>query len=754
MVESVGNGGNSDNRPDSRGALLNGGASDSALRQDRPQRPRFGSVAIIGAVATGFLIAALAAVILGALLRIVTIAEKAEQTVVPLVIQQHNHAVMASDLARVAEVILGSRSREERVAALQEAELIAHRFASVADTSVLSRLDSALHAVRRSAYRADVLDALNASAQGHLRRIEAVVPFDGPASLPSRKGDELLSVYAMRHILEAAQQAENGAVLDRLRDRFDVVADRLRGLLKGGPIDLGAGQPMTLATLEQVAVVFDLRREYLVVVAQVQAETATARRLLAELSGGLSADAAATASQSSSEIVSYGRNGIAVGAVALTIGLLVLALGAWFISRHVINPVLRAHAALEAVQRGERPPDLPSARLEEFDAVGRSVERLFEVLTELKDKERQALRSRQQLQFIFDVSPIPFLMTGVDNSIVMDANKALCALFRVGSGALVGRPVKDFWVQPQRMDEMIAYLRREGRVDNFEAHLMAADGREFWAVLSTRVVELDSGKVMLIGLYDITERKAYEARLHSLVTELEASNGELEQFAYVTSHDLQEPLRMVTSYLQLLERRYSTDLTDEAREFIGFAVDGARRMQQLIIDLLDYSRIGRDTAPERLRMDGVLDDVCRTLRVATEESGATIQIIRPMPCIHGVRADMQRLLTNLIGNAIKYRAPDRAPVVTVSAERTGHQWLFTVSDNGIGISPEHAERVFLIFQRLHGQTAYAGTGIGLAICRKIVELHGGRIWLDTSLGDTDGQVGATFHFTLPDADAV
>ena len=242
-------------------------------------------------------------------------------------------------------------------------------------------------------------------------------------------------------------------------------------------------------------------------------------------------------------------------------------------------------------------------------------------------------------------------------------------------------------------------------------------------------------------LYENSQRLAEALRQTSL--ELQRSNAELEQFAYVASHDLQEPLRMVTSYLQLLERRYRDRLDQDASEFIGFAVDGASRMQTLIQDLLAYSRVGtRGGAFTPTDCDAVLDRVLAGLGVSIAESGARIAR-EPLPTVTVDSSQMGQLLQNLVGNAIKFRG-ESPPRIRVAAESRPEDWLFSVQDNGIGIDPAHAERIFQVFQRLHGIGKYPGTGIGLAVCKKIVERHGGTIWVESEAG-----AGSTFFFTIP-----
>lgn len=239
------------------------------------------------------------------------------------------------------------------------------------------------------------------------------------------------------------------------------------------------------------------------------------------------------------------------------------------------------------------------------------------------------------------------------------------------------------------------------------------------------------------------ERRRFEEELRRRDAELLRSNADLEQFAYVASHDLQEPLRMVTSYVQLLERRYKGRLDADADEFIGYAVDGARRMQALINDLLAYSRVGTRAKPlEPVESEEALRRALRDLELAIRDSGARVSH-DALPRVMADPVQLAQLFLNLVGNAVKFRR-DEPLRVHVSAQRRGDEWVFGVQDNGIGIDPSDHERVFVMFQRLHDRARYPGTGIGLAICKKIVERHGGRIWVESEAGQ-----GATFRFTLP-----
>jgi PAS domain S-box-containing protein len=264
------------------------------------------------------------------------------------------------------------------------------------------------------------------------------------------------------------------------------------------------------------------------------------------------------------------------------------------------------------------------------------------------------------------------------------------------------------------------------------------DGVEVPVEIGLSPVEIDGDFFVVASVVDISARKEADE-------ELRRSNEELERFAYVASHDLQEPLRTVTSYVQLLARRYQDQLDDSGREFIAFAVDGAKRMQRLIQDLLAFSRVGtHGGAMERTEVEPIVDGALTSLGAAIAETGAEVTR-EPMPVVLGDAPQLRQLFANLLGNALKFHG-DAPPKVHVGARRQGARWELSVRDNGIGIEPEYFDRIFVIFQRLQVRNAYPGTGIGLAICKKIVERHGGRIRVQSAPG-----AGSTFSFTLPAA---
>ncbi|WP_049926386.1 sensor histidine kinase [Halopiger goleimassiliensis] len=246
-------------------------------------------------------------------------------------------------------------------------------------------------------------------------------------------------------------------------------------------------------------------------------------------------------------------------------------------------------------------------------------------------------------------------------------------------------------------------------------------------------------------LNTLVDRSRARSELNDTIEELEESNERLKRFAYVASHDLQEPLRMISSYLQLLESRYADDLDEEAREFIDFAVDGSDRMREMVDGLLTYSRIDMDDSSfEPVDCDAVVDDALTDLGVRIAETDAAIEA-KSLPSVEGNARQLEQLFSNLLSNAITYSG-DEPPRVEVSAERRGDRCVFAVADEGIGIEPAYRDQIFEIFNRLHAHDEFDGTGIGLSLCRKIVDHHGGDIWVDSEPGE-----GTTFYFTLPTA---
>lgn len=290
-------------------------------------------------------------------------------------------------------------------------------------------------------------------------------------------------------------------------------------------------------------------------------------------------------------------------------------------------------------------------------------------------------------------------------------------------------------------ENAVKMLRGE-RSSGYEFRMVTKRAVIKWVMETVAPVSYQGGRATLGNLIDITERKQAEEELEKTTAEMRRSNTELEQFAYVVSHDLQEPLRMVTSYTQLLARRYHGKLDADADDFITYAVDGAERMRALLNGLLDYSRVGTHGKPFKLTYcEDVLDQAMTNLKVAIEESGALVNHDY-LPMLIADEVQLVQLFQNLIGNSIKF-CSQKPPRIHVSAEKKGNQWVFSVRDNGIGIDPQYAQRIFEMFKRLHTKEEYPGTGMGLAICKKIVERHGGYIWIHSQ-----PEEGSTFYFTI------
>jgi PAS domain S-box-containing protein len=308
------------------------------------------------------------------------------------------------------------------------------------------------------------------------------------------------------------------------------------------------------------------------------------------------------------------------------------------------------------------------------------------------------------------------------------------------------------WMHPDDRDRVLDYVATHGGERDYssEFRIVRADGQVRWIAAHAFNVEVGEGEpARVVGFHtDITGQKEAQGQIASYIQQIKGSNSDLEQFAYVASHDLREPLRMISSYLALIDRRYGEKFDQDGREFLDFARNGAVRMDRLVLDLLDFSRIQRQGRPlETVSLAEVVADAERNLSLLVRESSAKIESDPDaLPTVLGDREQLVSLMQNLIGNAVKYRSDERIPLIRISAVRDGADWVVSVADNGIGIEPDYFDRIFRIFQRLHTHEAYDGTGIGLAVCKRIVERHGGRIWVESQPED-----GSAFFFTLPAA---
>ncbi len=373
------------------------------------------------------------------------------------------------------------------------------------------------------------------------------------------------------------------------------------------------------------------------------------------------------------------------------------------------------------------------------------------MVTDLTDRRRVAQeleRANARLTSYIEAALQGIVAVSADGRIVL-VNRSTEQMFGYPRAELLGQPLEMLLPASHRRAHVAHRVEffSEPRIRRMESGLALAglrkDGTEFPVEIGLSYIETEHGLLSLGLINDITERKRAADRLKRAHDDLLRSNQELEQFAYIASHDLQEPLRMVTGYLNLLDRRYRETLDDDAREFIGYAVDGATRMKGLIQDLLSVSRISRQALNlQPSSSASMLNHTLINLKIAIAESGADVTF-DPLPEVLADGALLTQVFQNLIGNAIKFRG-DAPPRIHVSARLDGADWIFSVQDNGIGIEQQHLERIFRIFERLNDPAKYAGSGIGLAITERIVARHGGKIWVESPPGQ-----GSTFYFSIP-----
>ncbi len=351
-------------------------------------------------------------------------------------------------------------------------------------------------------------------------------------------------------------------------------------------------------------------------------------------------------------------------------------------------------------------------------------------------------QSRELFRILFHRSPIGTYI--IQNGHFRLVNRQLAYILGYEEDELIGRPSLGFVLAEDRdaVRENAVRMLEGGCSLGYEFRIVTKQAKIKWVMETVAPVHYQRKRATLGSLIDVTERKQVEERLKQITGEMQRSNTELEQFAYVISHDLQEPLRMVSSYTQLLAKRYGNKLDSDADEFIAYAVDGAKRMQTLLHGLLDYSRVGTRGKPFSLvNCEHIVEQAMANLKIAIEESGASVSY-DVLPTVMGDEGQLVQLFQNLIGNAIKFRREEPLQV-HIWAGRRNSVVTFSVNDNGIGINPQHSQSIFEIFRRLHTREEYPGTGMGLAICKKIVERHGGHISVQSQPGQ-----GSTFHFSV------
>ena len=407
-------------------------------------------------------------------------------------------------------------------------------------------------------------------------------------------------------------------------------------------------------------------------------------------------------------------------------------IGQWLNVEVVPLPAKDTFACIfyDAAERSRAERDIHESELAEAKSV---LERTVE------ERTRELKKSEAKYRSLVETTNDGFWWADPDGRII-EASKGIAALLGYTVDELVGKHWSDM-VSQEWMGKATAEVsnRLRGKSTRYEFLMKRKDGSQVWVLVSGSPVLDDQGRYAgtLSAFTDINDRKHAEE-------ELRRSNEELQQFAYVASHDLREPLRMISSYLELLERKYDGRVLDErAKEYMHYAVDGSLRMQRMIDDLLTYARVETRRNPRtEVDMNEALATAMRDLKTKIEESGAEI-VHEPLPTIMADGKQMVVLLSNLLSNAIKFRS-EESPRINISAGKTDDEWIFCINDNGIGMDPSQTGRLFQMFVRLHSRHEFEGTGIGLAICNKIVERHGGIMCVTTKTGE-----GSTFYFTIP-----
>jgi len=366
-------------------------------------------------------------------------------------------------------------------------------------------------------------------------------------------------------------------------------------------------------------------------------------------------------------------------------------------------------------------------------------------IREQKNAEEELKSVNKFLDSVLDNIPNMVFVKDAHDLKFVRFNKAGEKLLGQTKKALIGKNDYDFFSKEQAdffTSKDKAVLSQNDIIDIPEEPIDTPNGQRWLHTKKIPILDPKGRPIYLLGISeDITDIRQANTELESKTKELERSNSELEQFAYVASHDLQEPLRTISSYVQLLAERYQDKLDKDANEFIAFAVDGSKRMRLLINSLLEYSRVNRIKPFEWIEVTDLIKEILQDMQEQIKESGVTIEF-KELPKIYGDTVLIGQLFQNLIANAIKFRG-EKNPEIRISCERKNDEYIFCVADNGIGIKKEYAEKIFVIFQRLNSREKYPGAGIGLSICRKIVERHGGKIWVESELGK-----GSAFYFTI------
>ena len=364
-------------------------------------------------------------------------------------------------------------------------------------------------------------------------------------------------------------------------------------------------------------------------------------------------------------------------------------------------------------------------------------------VSDRKKDEEKVKKSEEKFNKAFQLSPSGITLTSLTTGRFIDANESFLKMTGYQQDEVIGHAFHELKILDDvEREKLLDEINKSDSVINKEIVFRKKSGETGVSLFSSEKISMNEEEVILTILYEITDRKKAEFELKKISEDLMRSNKELEQFAYIASHDLQEPLRTISNYIGLLDEKYKEKSDEETNEFSGYIVEASTRMKTLISDLLEYSRVGTNSAISEIDCNKLLQEVLKDLNLDIQESGAKINSEK-LPVINGY-VYLKSLFQNLLSNAIKFRKNDIHPIINITVQDKNTEWLFGIKDNGIGIEKNYYDRIFVIFQRLHTRVEYPGTGMGLAYCKKIVELHKGKIWVESEFGK-----GSTFYFTIP-----
>lgn len=734
--------------------------SSAAAAPSQRRKPRLQAATVILVGAVALVLATLTGVLGVSVLGILDLAEEARDITVPRIGAQHNNAMTAAQLSRLAEVILNSRERNRRAAALEEAEALASRFALVVDLSVLEKLDRALNAVRRSNHRADLIDALSSSIHDSLASIDNAL---AQATALLAEPDRAIQDYAFLTNLYRLRRLYGEEVLTDTAESLALVDHDVMSLLRDEKALFATMPPRSPETARRLEAVLDrfvaartlsdLHRGRLAVQTQMRQDSDLAYRQLKELAESLSSDAAATTLGMTERIVDYGRRGLVVSALGIAATFLLLGGVTVLLRRHVVKPVLRVSDALHGLQQDPRPVSLPPAALEEFDRIGRAVECFAETLSAQKAQTAALLASEGRLSTILQSSPFPIVIARRRDGRILFANAPTVDLLELPAASAIGRAMPDFLEDGFHWGSFTETVFRRGRMTDVERRLRTVDGRPFWGVLSAMAMDYEGEESLFLALHDISARKFAENALVAAKEQAERALGDLQrtQKSLVQAEKLASLGSLVAGVAHEINTPVGIGVTaasylaEQARQFRRSVAEGALRRRDLddFVERVDeaaamilanleracslvqsFKQVAVDQTSEARRpfdLRGYLDGVLGSLAPQLKRTPHRVTV----DCPDGIVMDsypgaLSQVVSNLVINALLHAfVPDRPGTVAIAVRRDGPgAVIMEVGDDGLGIPLENLERVFEPF--FTTRRAEGGSGLGLHIVHNIV----------------------------------